>query len=229
VKRRASTHVAWAIFAGALAGGAVIAMFTVTARRNAAPRSTRVAAEPMAVVRPVVAPAAPGPELAPPVLASAAAIVAPIETVAPEPIASPPKSPPSALVATPLGSGPSAPMPSSSVTSVTAVTPNSPSPSNAPISKTCDLALMYAQRGEIAQAIRRFESCLPPDREFVRQRIAQRGAVEVRARAEKGLCDEAAAIVAQIETIEAAHPAMIALASRCDSRTQDFAHQTAEP
>jgi hypothetical protein len=96
-------------------------------------------------------------------------------------------------------------------------------------SKTCDVALVYAQRGEIAQAITRFEGCLSPEREVVRQRIGQRGAAEVQAKAEKGQCDEAAAIVAQVETIEAAGPAKTAFASLCHSRAREIENETPGP
>jgi len=95
------------------------------------------------------------------------------------------------------------------------------------ISKECDLALMYAERREIAQAIRRFDSCLSPERELVRQRIGQRSAAEVRAKAEKGQCDEAAAIVAQVESIGAAAAAKVAFASLCDSRAREVENETA--
>ena len=97
------------------------------------------------------------------------------------------------------------------------------------ISTTCDLALMYAERGEIAQAIRRFDSCLSPEREWVRQRIGQRCAADVRAKAEKGQCDEAAAIVAQVESIGAAAAAKVAFASLCDSRAREVENETAGP
>jgi hypothetical protein len=97
------------------------------------------------------------------------------------------------------------------------------------ILQTCDLALMYAERREIAQAIRRLDSCLSPDREWVRQRIGQRGAAEVRAKAEKGQCDEAAAIVAQVESIEAAGAAKVAFGSLCNSRAPEIENETAGP
>jgi hypothetical protein len=104
-----------------------------------------------------------------------------------------------------------------------AVTPN------IPISKTCALALIYAQRGEIAQAIRRFDGCLSPERELVRQRIGQRGAAEVHAKVEKGQCDEAAAIVAQVESIDAAGAAKVAFGSLCKSRAHEAENETAGP
>jgi hypothetical protein len=98
-----------------------------------------------------------------------------------------------------------------------------------PISKTCNLALVYAQRGAVAQAIARFESCLSPEREVVRQRIGQTGAAQVLAKAEKGQCDEAAAIVAQVESIEAAGPAKAAFASLCDSRAREIENGSPGP
>jgi hypothetical protein len=97
------------------------------------------------------------------------------------------------------------------------------------ISKTCNVALVYAQRGAVAQAIARFESCLSPEREVVRQRIGQTGAAQVLAKAEKGQCDEAADIVAQVERIEAAGPAKAAFASLCDSRAREIENGSPGP
>jgi hypothetical protein len=91
------------------------------------------------------------------------------------------------------------------------------------------VALVYAHRGEIAQAITRFKSCPFPERELVRQRIGQRGAAEVQAKAAKGQCDEAAAIVAQVETIQAAGPARAAFASLCDLRAREIDNETPGP
>jgi hypothetical protein len=206
-KRRASAHVGLAIFAGVLTGSAAVAMFMALA----GPDDRHVpspAAEPPAVV----APAAIGVTPDPIATASAAAIAAPID-----PREALPESAGSALPPAPLGAATSLPL-ASPVAPVAPVTP---------MAKTCDLALFYAQRGEIAQAIRRFESCLSAERELVRERIGQKGAADVRAKAEKGQCDEAAAIVAQIESIAAAGPAKVALAARCGSRAHENA--IAEP
>jgi hypothetical protein len=204
-KRRASAHVGLAIFAGALTGSAAVAMFMALA----GPDDRLVpspAAEPPAVVAPAASGITPDPV--------ATAIAAPIDP--PEAL---PESAASDLTAAPLGSAKSLPL-APPVTPVTPVTA---------MAKTCDLALFYAQRGEIAQAIRRFEGCLSAERELVRERIGQKGAADVRAKAEKGQCDEAAAIVAQIESIAAAGPAKVALAARCGSRAHENENQIANP
>jgi hypothetical protein len=202
---RRSTHAGLAVLIGALAGFAAIAVFTAFAggddRRAELERG--LAAERSALV--------------PVSIASAPA--EPVSVV--PPVAMDPEAPPgpagSGLVEPPLGSATAAQIASP------AVAPNTAN------SKTCDVALVYAQRGEIAQAITRFESCLSPEREIVRQRIGQRGAAEVQAKAEKGQCDEAAAIVAQVETIEAAGPARAAFASLCDSRAREIENETPGP
>jgi hypothetical protein len=207
-ERRASAHVGLAIFAGALAGFAAVAMFTALAGRDDRRLVLSAAGEPLAVVGPV----AMGLEPARAPTASEGAIAAPSD-----PGEAQPESAGSDLPAPPLGSATAAQIASPAVTPKT------------PISKTCDLALMYAQRGEIAQAIRRFENCLSPERELVRQRIGQRGAAEARAKAEKGQCDEAAAIAAQVESIEAAAAAKVAFASLCHSRAREIENETAGP
>jgi hypothetical protein len=204
----------WALFAGTLAGSVAVAMFMALASRDdlrppvALPILPSATAEPLAVVAPVAMDLEPAP--AP--TASAGAMAGPID-----PGEAPPESASSGLPAPPLGSATTAQIASPAVAPTT------------PNSRTCDLALMYAQRGEIAQAIRRFESCLSPERELVRLRIGQRGAAEVRAKAEKGQCDEAAAIVAQVESIEAAAAAKAAFASLCNSRVREVENETAGP
>jgi hypothetical protein len=195
-----------AVLAGVLAGFAAVVMFMVLAGRDDRRLGRSAAGEPLAVVAPVVMDLEP--TRAP--TASEPTIAAPNDPGEAEP-----GTPTSALAASPLGS------PAVAQITSPAVTPKTP------ISKTCDLALMYAQRGEIAQAIRRFENCLSPERELVRQRIGQRGAAEVRAKAEKGQCDEAAAIAAQIESIDAAGPAKGALVSLCGSRARQIENETA--
>jgi hypothetical protein len=203
---RASAHVGLAILAGAVAGFAAVATFMVLSGRDDRRLVPSAAAEPLVVVAPVAMDLEPA--RAP--TAPERAMAAPVEPGEAEPgtaVSDLPTPPPGSATAAPIVSP--------------VVMPKTP------ISKTCDLALMYAQRGEIAQAIRRFENCLSPDRELVRQRIGQRGAAEVRAKAEKGQCDEAAAIAAQIESIEAAGAAKGALASLCGSRAREIENETA--
>jgi hypothetical protein len=206
-ERRASTHVGWAIFAGASVGSAAVAMFMALGDRDDRRLVPSAAEEPLAVVAPV----ATGfePVAAPSV--SEGPLAVPLE-----PAEAQPGSAGSDLTTSPLGST-LTPVASAAVT---------PQPS---ISKTCDMALLYAQRSEIARAVTRFESCLSPERESVRQRIGQRAAAEVQAKAEKGQCDEAAAIAAQVESIEAAGPAKMALASLCGSRAREIENETARP
>jgi hypothetical protein len=224
--RRGSAHVGMAIFAGAMAGSAAVALFIALAGRadrrpalepdHGAERNARLAPpiapsaaeESPAVLQPV----AMGLEPTGATTASEVTMAAPID-----PGEAQPGPAGSSLAASPLGSATAAPLASPAVTLKT------------PISKTCDLALIYAQRGEIAQAIRRFDGCLSSERELVRQRIGQRGAAEVRAKAEKGQCDEAAAIVAQVESIEAVGPAKVAFASLCDSRAREVENENAGP
>ncbi|HMI88602.1 MAG TPA: hypothetical protein VK550_31200 [Polyangiaceae bacterium] len=207
-ERRASSHVGLAIFAGVLAGSATVAMFMAVEGQDDRRPMPSATWEPPAVVALVTK----GLEPAQQPTASAAAMAAPID--------------PSEAQPGSAGSG-SAPSPLSSTTAAQIASP-AVMPKIA-ISKTCDLALFYAQRGEIAQAIRRFDSCLSPEREWVRQQIGQRGAAEVRAKAEKGRCDEAGAIVAQVENIEAAGAAKVAFGALCDSRAREVENETAGP
>jgi hypothetical protein len=200
-KRRASAHVGLATFAGVLVGSASVALFLAVAGRDDAHLAPAAAGEEPAGIAPSVMDLEPAPEP----LASAGAAAAPID-----PGEAHSGSNESASAPSPLDSVTAVPIASPSVTPKTAIT------------KPCDLALMYAQRGEMAQAIRRFDSCLSPEREWVRQQIGQRSAVEVRAKAEKGQCDEAGAIVAQVESIGAAAAAKVAFASRCDSREHEL-------
>jgi hypothetical protein len=207
-ERHASVHVGLAILAGVLAGFAAVAVFMLLASRDDRGHVPSAAGEPLAVVAPV----AMGIEPARAPTASERALAAPID-----PGEAQPESARSGLPAPALGSATAAPTASPAVAPKTS------------ISKTCDLALMYAQRGEIAQAIRRFENCLSPERELVRQRIGQRGAAEVRAKAEKGQCDEAAAIAAQVESIDAAAAAKVAFATLCHPRVREIENATAGP
>jgi hypothetical protein len=156
--------------------------------------------------------------LAPSATEEAPAVVAPVAMdlePAPEPMAS------AGAVAV------AAPSPLESVTA--APIASSPVTPKMTIARACDLALMYAQRGEMAQAIRRFDSCLSLEREWIRQQIGQRSAAEVRAKGEKGQCDVAAAIVAQVESIGAAAAAKVAFASLCDSPGREVENETAGP
>jgi len=207
-ERRASARVGLAIFAGALAGSAAVALFIAIAGRDDRRPVPSAAGEPLAVVAPLVM----GLEPAREPTASEGAMAAPID-----PGEAQPGSAGSVSAPSPLGLATAAQIASP------AVTPN------IPISKTCALALIYAQRGEIAQAIRRFDGCLSPERELVRQRIGQRGAAEVHAKVEKGQCDQAAAIVAQVESIEAAGAAKVAFGSLCKSRAHEVENETAGP
>ncbi len=198
-KRRTSAHVGFAILAGALTGFVAVALFMARSNGDDRRLVTSAAGQPL----PVLAPAATGVE---PVAAPSAAespMATPIDPS--EALAGPAGS---ELTASPLASATAIPVASLEGT------PTSPT------SQTCDLALVYAQRGEIARAITRFESCLSTEREMVRRRIGQRAAMDVQAKAEKGQCDEAAAIVAQVETIEAAGAAKVVLASRCVPRVE---------
>jgi len=207
-ERRASARVGLAIFAGALAGSAAVALFIAVARPDDRRLVPSAAGEPLAVVAPLAMGLEPARELT----ASEGAIAAPID-----PGEAQPGSAESVSAPSPLGLATAAQIASP------AVTPKMP------ISKTCALALIYAQRGEIAQAIRRFDGCLSPERELVRQRIGQRGAAEVHAKVEKGQCDEAAAIVAQVESIEASGAAKVAFGSLCKSRAHEVENETAGP
>jgi len=203
---RRLTHAGLSVFAGALAGFGAIAAFTAFGdrddRRPALERDLEAErAAPVAV--PVV----------PSTSAEPVAVVPPVAMI-PEPPQGPAGS---GLAEPPLGSATAARIVSPAAT---------PKTLN---SKTCDVALVYAQRGEIAQAITRFESCPSSERELVRYRIGERGAAEVRAKAEKGQCDEAAAIVAQVERIEAAGPAKAAFAALCDSRAREIENEPALP
>jgi hypothetical protein len=207
-ERRASPRVGLAIFASILSASATVAMFMAVEGRDDRRPVPSATGEPPAVVAPLTMGVDPAREPT----ASAAAIAAPID-----PGEAQPGSAGSASAPSPLSSATAAQIASP------AVTPK------IPISKTCDLALFYAQRGEIAQAIRRFDGCLSPERESIRQQIGQRGAAEVRAKAEKGRCDEAAGIVAQVESIEAAGAAKVAFGSLCDSRAREVENETAGP
>jgi hypothetical protein len=215
-ERRASAHLGVAIFAGALMGSAAVAMFMVLARRDdprpaalALPSVPAVTVDPLAVAAPAPVVMDLEPALAPTGSEGAIATLSIRARQSRSPLIR------FARAAARLGaSGPQAASP--------VVTPKTP------ISKTRP-ALMYAQRGEIAQAIRRLENCEPPERELVRQRIGQRGASDVRAKAEKGQCDEAAAIVAQVESIEAAAAAKVAFASLCNSRAREVENESAGP
>jgi hypothetical protein len=207
-ERRALPHLGLAIFAGVLSGSAAVALFMAVAGHDDRRPVPSATGEPPAVVAPLTMALDPAGEPT----ASAGAIAAPID-----PGEAQPGSARSASAPSPLSSATAAQIASP------AVTPK------IPIAKTCDLALFYAQRGEIAQAIRRFDSCLSPERELVRQRIGQRGAAEVRAKAEKGRCDEAGAIVAQVESIEAAGAAKVAFGSLCNSRAREVENETAGP
>jgi hypothetical protein len=207
-KRRATAHGGLGIFAGVLSGSAAVALFMAVEGRDDRPLVPSGAGDPPAVVAPLAMDLEP----APVPIASAGAIGAPIDR-GEAPLGSAENVAAQSL----LGSATAAQIASPAVTPKT------------PISQTCDLALMYAERREIAQAIRRFESCLSPEREWVRERIGQRGAAEVRAKAEKEQCDEAAAIVAQVEAIEAAGAAKVAFGSLCNSRTHEVDNETAGP
>jgi hypothetical protein len=207
-KRRASAHGGLAIFAGVLSASAAVALFMAVEGRDDRPLVPSAAAgDP-----PAVAPLAMDLEPAPTPIASPPAMGAPIDRGEAQPGSAENVSAPSLL-----GSATAVQI------ALPVVTPKTP------IAQTCDLALMYAERREIAQAIRRLDSCLSPDREWVRQRIGQRGAAEVRAKAEKGQCDEAAAIVAQVESIEAAGAAKVAFGSLCNSRAHEVENETAGP
>jgi hypothetical protein len=203
---RRLAHAGLSVFAGALAGFAAIAVFTTFAGRG--DRHPELEGD-LEVERsaPVAVPIMPS-------TAAEPVAVVPLVAMVPEP---PPGPAGFGLAEPPLGSATAAQIASPAVT---------PKTLN---SKTCDVALVYAVRGEIAQAITRFESCPSPERELVRYRIGERGAAEVRAKAEKGQCDEAAAIVAQVESIEAARPAKAAFASLCDTRVREVEEENETP
>ena len=207
-ERRASGHVGLVIFASVLVGSAAVALFMAVAGRDDRRLVPSATGEAPAVFAPLAMDLEPAPEP----IASASAIAAPIDPGEAQSGAAESVSAPS-----PLDSVTAAPIASPGVTS------------KITISRECDLALMYAERGEIAQAIRRFDRCLSWERESVRQRIGQRSAAEVRAKAEKGQCDEAAAFVAQVESIGAAAAAKVAFTSLCDSRAREVENETAGP